>query len=72
MPELTEDIAAFDSMRADLESEALGKWVVVRKRKLEGKFGTFDEAARDAVHRFGRGPYLTVKSVPVRFRFLRR
>lgn len=58
MAELSDDIAAYDAMRADLESEALGKWVLVRNRCLEGTFGTFDEAARDAVHRFGRGPYL--------------
>ena len=58
MPELTEDIAAYDTMRADLKSEALGKWVVVHNRRLQGKFGSFDEAAREAVRRFGRGPYL--------------
>jgi hypothetical protein len=58
MAELRDDIAAYDAMRADLESKALGKWVVVRNRELQGEFSTFDEAAREAVHRFGRGPYL--------------
>jgi hypothetical protein len=58
MAELTDDIVAYEAMRADLESESLGKWVLLHNRHLEGKFGTFDEAARAAVHRFGRGPYL--------------
>jgi hypothetical protein len=58
MAELTEDIHAYEAMRADLESEALGKWVIVYKQKLEGTYGTFEEAAKNAVHRFGRGPYL--------------
>jgi hypothetical protein len=56
--ELREEIAAYEVMRSDLESEALGKWVVVHDRELQGKFSSFDEAAREAVHRFGRGPYL--------------
>jgi hypothetical protein len=58
MAELTDDIAAYDAIRADLESEHLGEWVLFRNRRLEGTFGSFDEAAREAVHRFGRGPYL--------------
>jgi len=58
MTELSDDIAAYEVMRADLESEILGKWVLFHSKELLGKFDTFDEAAREAVHRFGRGPYL--------------
>lgn len=58
MAELSDDIAAYEAMRADLESESLGKWVLIHKRQLEGTFDSFDAAAKDAVHRFGRGPYL--------------
>jgi hypothetical protein len=58
MSELSDDIAAYDIIRADLESERLGKWVLVHSKELQGTFDTFDEAAREAVHRFGRGPYL--------------
>ena len=58
MAELTDDIAAYNTMRADLESEALGKWVLFHQQHLEGTFDTFDDAAKTAVHRFGRGPYL--------------
>jgi hypothetical protein len=58
MSELSDDIAAYEMIRADLESERLGKWVLVHGKELQGTFDTFDEAAREAVHRFGRGPYL--------------
>lgn len=58
MAELRDDIAAYDTMRADLESDCLGQWVLFHNQRLEGKFDSFDKAARDAVHRFGRGPYL--------------
>jgi hypothetical protein len=58
MAELSDDIAAYEAMRADLESERLGKWVLFHSKELQGTFDTFDEAAREAVHRFGRGPYL--------------
>jgi hypothetical protein len=46
MAELSDDIAAY------------GKWVVIHNRILEGVFDSFDEAAKTAVHRFARGPYL--------------
>jgi hypothetical protein len=58
MSELRDDIAAFERMRADLESEALGKWVLIHQQRLEGKFDSFDAAAQAGVRRFGRGPYL--------------
>ena len=55
---LKKEIAAYEKMRGDLEIEHLGKWVVVHDRKLVGTYGSFEEAAEDAVPRFGRGPYL--------------
>lgn len=58
MAELRDDIAAYDAIRADLESDSLGQWVLFHDSRLEGKFGSFEEAAQTAVHRFGRGPYL--------------
>ena len=58
MAELTDDIAACDAMRAHLESELQGQWLLFRNRRLEGTFASFDEAQREAVYRFGRGPYL--------------
>ena len=45
-------------MRADLEIDHFGEWVVVRDEKVAGTYESFEKAAEDAVIRFGRGPYL--------------
>jgi hypothetical protein len=58
MATLREEIVAYEAMQADLESAHLGEWALVHERKLIGTFKSFDLAAREAVHRFGRGPYL--------------
>jgi hypothetical protein len=55
MAELRDDIAAYGAMRLDLESSSLGKWVVFHNKELIATFDSFDEAAREAVRRFGRG-----------------
>ena len=61
MTTLKDEIAAFESMRNELEMEHLGEWVVVHERKLVGTYESFEEAADEAVRRFGRGPYLIRK-----------
>jgi hypothetical protein len=58
MADLKEEIAAYDAMRADLEAKSLGRWVLVHDRELIGTYDSFDDAAKEAVHKFGRGPYL--------------
>ena len=58
MSELTKEIAAYERMRSELETDHLGKWVIVHDELLVGVYTTFEEAAADAVQRFGRGPYL--------------
>jgi hypothetical protein len=58
MADLKDEIAAYETMRADLEAKFLGKWALVHDRVLVGTFDAFDDAAREAVHKFGRGPYL--------------
>jgi len=58
MTHLSEEIAEYEKLQADLEAEHLGKWVVVHGRRMEGIFNSFDAAAESAVERFGRGPYL--------------
>jgi len=58
MAELETEIATYESMREGLESEHMGKWVLVQGRELIGIYDAFDTAARDAVKRFGPGPYL--------------
>jgi hypothetical protein len=55
---LKDEIAAYEVMRADLESAHLGEWALVHDGQLVGTYKSFDLAARDAVHQFGRGPYL--------------
>lgn len=58
MAEIDTEIAAYEAMRAKLESEHMGKWVLVRESRLFGIFDTFETAAESAVKQFGRGPYL--------------
>ena len=58
MSTLTKEIAAYERMRKDLESEHHGSWVVVHDEQLVGTYPSFELAADDAVSQFGRGPYL--------------
>ncbi len=58
MSELDRELEAFETMRAELETHHLRKWVVIRDAELVGAFDTLNTAATEAVRRFGRGPYL--------------
>jgi hypothetical protein len=58
MADLKDEIAAYDAIKANLETKSLGKWAVVHDRKLIGIYESFDSADKDAVHRFGFGHYL--------------
>ncbi len=58
MSALKDDIAAFDTMKADLEAQHFGEWVVFHAGALEAICTTFEDAATRAVERFERGPYL--------------
>jgi hypothetical protein len=58
MAELSDEISAYENMRADLEAKALGKWALVHDKQLVGTFDSFEKAAELGVGRFGRGPYL--------------
>ena len=56
---LSKDIAAFDAMRAELEMDHNGKWIVIHDRELVGDYyDEFEQAAEFAVEKFGGGPYL--------------
>ena len=57
MDGIRREMAAYDEMRAELEAEHLGKWVIVRNRELVDIYETFKDAAEAAIARFGRGPY---------------
>jgi len=58
MSDLLDEIAAFENMKDLLETKYLGKWVIFQNEKFVGDFESFEDAAAEAVSRFGRGPYL--------------
>lgn len=58
MFDIKSDIDAYEKMRPELELEHTGKWVLIYGCKLVSIYSSFDNAAKDAVARFGRGPYL--------------
>ena len=58
MADVDKEIAAYDKLRLELESKHMGKWVLVHDEQLVSVFDSFNDAATDAVKRFGRGPYL--------------
>jgi hypothetical protein len=58
MANLTDEINAYEAARSDLESKYLGRWVLMHERKLVDTYDCFENAADQAVRRFGRGPYL--------------
>ncbi len=58
MTELTKEIAAYERLRNDLETDHFGKWALVHDEELIGVYDSFQEAADLAIERWGRGPYL--------------
>jgi hypothetical protein len=58
MSELDSDIAAYSGIQQELEEKHMGKWVLFYQGKLVAVYQSFEEAAKDAVAQFGRGPYL--------------
>jgi hypothetical protein len=55
---LDAEIAEYANMRQELEEKYMGKWVLFHKGRFVSAYNSFDDAANDAVARFGRGPYL--------------
>lgn len=58
MSALQGDIAAYDKARLELEAKHRGKWAVFHSGQFIGVFSDFEDAATEAVERFGVGPYL--------------
>jgi len=56
--ELQQNIEAFEAMRGTLEEHHMRKYVVFHDGEFAGAFDSFHNAAREAVRRFGVGPYL--------------
>ena len=55
---LDREIAAFEALRDELERDHLYDWVVFHDEQFIGAYEDFQDAAAEAVRRFGRGPYL--------------
>ena len=68
MARIEEDIAAYETMRSDMEARHTNEWVLIHDQQLIGTYPTFDDAAQEAVARFGRGPYFIreIGAPPVR------
>ena len=58
MAELDQEISAYEILKPELESHHMGKWVIVHNQKLVSICESFEQAAEEAVRKFGRGPYL--------------
>ena len=58
MTTLLDEIAAYDRMLDVLETQHLGKWVVIRDGEIQASCDIFGDAFREAVLKYGRGPYL--------------
>ena len=56
--DLERNIEAYEAMRETLERHHLHKFVVLHDAKFVDAFDSFHNAAREAVRRFGQGPYL--------------
>ena len=51
-------VEAYDRMKENFERDHKGKWVVVFNEEAVGFYFSFEDAAEEAVRKFGRGPYL--------------
>ena len=58
MAAIQKEIAAYDRIQDTLEANHFGEWAVVYDEELVGTYQSFEIAARNAVKRFGQGPYL--------------
>lgn len=55
---LEKEIHAYEKRRQELEQQHNGKYVVFRDNELLNIFDDLDSAARAAIEKYGRGPYL--------------
>ena len=55
---LDDNIQAFLDMSDELNKHHAGKFILIYESKFIASYDTFDNAAKEAVKRFGRGPYL--------------
>jgi len=58
LDDLSQEYAAYEAKREELEAAHMGKYVLIKRDEVVGTFDSLDDALRIAVKRFGRGPYL--------------
>lgn len=58
MGQLDGEIETYNRMREELEANHRWEWVVIHGEELVGIFEDFQVAAKTAVKRFGREPFL--------------
>ena len=58
MGQLDVEIATYERMQEHLEANHKGEWAVIHGEEFIGTYPDFQEAAKTAVKRFGRGPFL--------------
>ncbi len=58
MEDIDKNIAIYNLNKESLESEHLGEWVLIHNEKIEAFYDSFEVAAKNAVEKFGSGPYL--------------
>jgi hypothetical protein len=58
MKTLAQERKLYAQVRIALEAQARGQWALIRRNELVGTFASLELAAKEAVRRFGRGPYL--------------
>lgn len=55
---LDADVRAFEALQEELEREHFDEFVLFFDGKFVGSFPDFNSAGREALSRFGKGPYL--------------
>jgi hypothetical protein len=58
MSDLSKEIATYERLKDELETQHRGEWVLIKGEDQVGLYSNFEVAAADAVKKFGSGPYL--------------
>ena len=58
MDELANEMEVYRRHKTRLEADHLWEWIVIHGDEIVGTYSDFQDAAQEAVSRFGRGPYL--------------
>ena len=68
MATIEDEIAAFETMQAQLEADHLGEWILMKDRQRVGLFPSFAAAAAEGLRLFGRDSYLVreIGAEPIR------